>query len=480
MSFINTDSGVCLSPTGETSYIGCDFIIDELGRKYILTEGAKRIIPEGDCLPFTIFDCDKIERIVVDSGKFVTIINTCTLPLTITGFKNDDPERFSIFQYPEYSGYAEYNTGNTEELPFTIEPFQRVNINTFFHPLYSELVSGNAGTIENRTGDKFESNISILPGFEVLNCKEDPITSILWWEENTDCDLVLMNDSEKSFNPAGQWFQESGDENFQVRESIFYSYTEDAQYFEEKGLSDVAVKYDSKATSSYCSPKFRLEGEFICYQEKDIDWLSNTGNYVREEKLEIPQLIGSYCIPFWGPFSKDIAGARTVQDGYETLSLLGETIKQVTDLNPKWEANKSPSWSGALGAFDEMIEVITGEGGDNNYQNIINKVFPETGVNAIVQKIPEKDGSISEELIVVKSSFDGSRPGSSFTFNVPGSAFLTGLNFKIDASDEVKQDFEIKDSSIYFGKTQNGEKMVMLIAESGDINQYGFCNEPLY
>ena len=71
-------------------------------------------------------------------------------------------------------------------------------------------------------------------------------------------------------------------------------------------------------------------------------------------------------------------------------------------------------------------------------------------------------------------------PESSFTFNVPGSAFLTGLNFKIDASDKVKQDFEIKDSSIYFGKTQNGEKMVMLIAESGDINQYGFCNEPLY
>ena len=105
MSFINTDSGVCLSPTGETSYIGCDFIIDELGRKYILTEGAKRIIPEGDCLPFTIFDCDKIERIVVDSGKFVTIINTCTLPLTITGFKNDDPERFSIFQvdFPTYT-----------------------------------------------------------------------------------------------------------------------------------------------------------------------------------------------------------------------------------------------------------------------------------------------------------------------------------------------------------------------------------------
>ena len=154
--------------------------------------------------------------------------------LTITGYKNDDPLRFSIFKYPEYSGHAEYNTGNTQELPFTVEPFQRVNINTFFHPLYSELESGNAGTYENRTGDKFESNVSILPGFEVLNCVEDPNTSILWWEENEYCDLVLLNDAEKSFNPAAQWFQESGDDNYQVRESLFESYTEDAQYFEEK------------------------------------------------------------------------------------------------------------------------------------------------------------------------------------------------------------------------------------------------------
>ena len=131
MSFITEQSGVCLSPSGGTVYAACNWFIDEYGQRYLNTEESKRILPEGNCLPITNFDCDS-SRKTVDSGKFVSIVNTCSLPITITGFRNSDPERFSILRYPEYAGFSEYTTGNTEELPFTVEPFQRKVVNAFF------------------------------------------------------------------------------------------------------------------------------------------------------------------------------------------------------------------------------------------------------------------------------------------------------------------------------------------------------------
>lgn len=480
MSFINEESGICLSPSGETIYAGCNSIINENGLRYVNTEYPKRIKPEGGCRPITEFDCKKIERIVVDSGKFVTIINTCTLPLTITGLKNSNPDRFSIFKYPVYSGFSEYTTGNTEELPITIEPYQRINIDTFFHPLYSELLSGSAGSLESRTGDKFGATFDILPGFEILNCKEDPITSILWWEENQDCDLVLSKKAIKSSSPAMQLFQESGADSYTIRDEAYFSTTEDAQYFEQKGSEDVVVKFSSNATSSYCSASFELQGEFICYQEGDLDWMLNTGNFIEKENYDLPAIGGDYCVPFMGPFSNDIPVGLTVQEGYKKLSSMGEQIKLVLGNNPKWQSEGNPSWSGAMGVFDEMINVITREGGDDDYQNIINKVFPRTGINTIIRKIPQKGGGTSDEVVVVSGEYDGSAPLSSFIYDVPGSAKLTGVNIKITAEETFKNDFVIKDSSVLFGKTNNGEKMIMLISDSGDINTDGLCGDSYY
>ena len=54
------------------------------------------------------------------------------------------------------------------------------------------------------------------------------------------------------------------------------------QYFEEKGEENVAVKYNSKAISSYCSPKFKLEGEFIC-EPVDRDFLNNDENFIEPD-----------------------------------------------------------------------------------------------------------------------------------------------------------------------------------------------------
>lgn len=455
MSFINEESGVCLSETGTSVLVGCDFLIDELGRKYILTEGSKRIIPEGDCLPITDFDCGKLDRITVDSGKFVTIINTCNLPLTITGFKNDDPLRFSIFNYPEYSGYAEYNTGNTQELPFTVEPFQRVNINTFFHPLYSELVSGNAGTYENRTGDKFESNISILPGFEVLNCVEDPITSFLWWEENEHCDLVLLDDAQKSFNPAAQWFQESGDDNYQVRESLFESYTEDAQYFEEKGEENVAVKYNSKAISSYCSPKFKLEGEFVC-GPVDRDFLNNDENFTEPDLSVLKKIQNQYSLSKKKTIEINTTDVVTVQNIYQGLkdSSLAYAA-MLNNMQPNWyEAYGNLGISGALGVFHSLVQGVIDAGQDNDINNLLQSSLPPTEVTYGDKKIQV-----------------------SYTSNNTSEVQLDGYNWTgmIIKNEPVENAGEVTNQAVFFnaeiipGQAKDAR---MFIVDSGDFNNY--------
>ena len=170
MSFITEESGICLSPTGTSSIIECGPLITEDTRRFIYTEEPKKILLEGTCGVETDFVCEEVDRVTVDSGKFVTIVNVCNLPLHITGLKNSDPDRFSIFSFPDYSGFSEYNSENIAELPITLEPLERVNINTFFHPLYDELMNGNAGSLDSRTGDKFSADVCMFPGFDIQNC----------------------------------------------------------------------------------------------------------------------------------------------------------------------------------------------------------------------------------------------------------------------------------------------------------------------
>jgi hypothetical protein len=174
MAFITTDSGICLSPMGTSVFPTCGEIITEPGVEYIQTEASENLMVDGACAQAAIpvFYCDT-ERETVDKGKFVTIANTCTLPFTITGFRNSDPVRFSIFTEENYNDT--YSSGNTTQLPLTLPPYSTVNIPTFFHPLRSELETGTAGTYENMIGDKFGAKIEIYPGIPILNCSTDEL-----------------------------------------------------------------------------------------------------------------------------------------------------------------------------------------------------------------------------------------------------------------------------------------------------------------
>ena len=187
MAFITEESGICLSKSGETVFPVCGKIVEEGAVKYTLTESNKVLKADGDCSDLAIptFACDT-DRVSVDSGQSVVIVNTCTLPITITGFRNTDAERFTIFKYPEYLGISIYESGAVSELPFTIDPSSTAKIPTFFHPLESELINGKAGTFDDRDGDSFHAEIDIYPGFNIKNCSSSDL--------ECDADFILSGE----------------------------------------------------------------------------------------------------------------------------------------------------------------------------------------------------------------------------------------------------------------------------------------------
>ena len=204
MAFITPESGFCLSPEAATVYPKCGDIIDEKGEKYIWAEDGRVLQTDGRCsvpaLP--AFNC-QVGRKKVDGGSFVTIVNTCTLPITITGFKNSDSARFSILEYPKYIGQSLYESGNTSQLPITLRPFEQTSIPTFFHPLRSELEHGTAGTFDVRDGDKFGATIDIYPGFPILNCTSSDtecdasfaLTGEFICEKSADSSILASNEN---------------------------------------------------------------------------------------------------------------------------------------------------------------------------------------------------------------------------------------------------------------------------------------------
>ena len=208
MSFINTESGVCLSDTGTTVFPLCGKIIEEGPLKYIITEGEKKVLQtDGDCSAGALvsFSCEG-NRKYVDSGQAVIISNTCSLPITITGFRNTDPQRFTIFQYPEYLGFGVYDSDQTAELPVTLDPFTTLSIPTFFHPLESELQKGTAGTFDNRIGDAFNAEIDIYPGFPILNCPSEDV--------ECDAEFTLSGEFICDLLDTPDWL--SNEDNFDV------------------------------------------------------------------------------------------------------------------------------------------------------------------------------------------------------------------------------------------------------------------------
>lgn len=120
-------------------------------------------------------------------------------------------------------------------------------------------ISGEPVTTGSRdypvlTGVEFDASTNIMSFFRDLGASNIHINlsslagptyqSTLLWEENNG-DLVLLNDETKTSNPATQLFENSGVDNYTVRENVFASNTEAAQYFEETGV-DITL-----TTSSY-------------------------------------------------------------------------------------------------------------------------------------------------------------------------------------------------------------------------------------
>lgn len=174
MGFLTESSGINLSRTGIAIFDeGCGGLMRESEDPHlILTDDPERpsIIFFEECQASRVeFPCDE-PRDYFKSGKFVEITNTCNLPIKITGLKNSDAARFSLFKYPDYLGFKFYSEENTEELPISIDPFEKTTFQVFFHPLSDELAYGEYGTYEERAGDTFEAKISLYPGFPLKNC----------------------------------------------------------------------------------------------------------------------------------------------------------------------------------------------------------------------------------------------------------------------------------------------------------------------
>lgn len=188
MSFIEPkEYNISFSDTSYVvEYSDCTFLSNQSdssqNNKFIQTEEGLIIQLENSCNVTTpdSVECYNLCRDnLVDSGRF-SIINTCDLPITITGLSLSDPERFSLYHPDKYRGKKIYDSSFVEELPITVDPRKKISIDTFFHPKYEELESGDAGTLLNRTGSKYGSLVEFYPGFRISNCKK-----------NGDCDAYL-------------------------------------------------------------------------------------------------------------------------------------------------------------------------------------------------------------------------------------------------------------------------------------------------
>tara|TARA_B100000674_G_C37937682_1_gene961130 strand:- start:1219 stop:2334 length:1116 start_codon:yes stop_codon:yes gene_type:complete len=269
-------------------------------KKFVNTEGGLLIELEGTCSD-AFADCRMLCRDgIVDSGSF-TIVNACTLPITVTGFVVSDPKRFSLVEYPKYTGSGVYPSGEVPELPmpFTIKPREKKKINTFFHPLYEELEYGNAGTILNRTGDKFSSTVQMYPGFPILNCSE-----------KSDCDASVVLSGEFLCDDKEidrEWMK--NEENFITPEALPDGIPMPPSDFDDDPSSipdpspvgcnsrwmDGNYKimhpdYDSAGVSITSSPQLILDNARFRYNElKNFPDYPGQGNSFRMSNVTAPQ-----------------------------------------------------------------------------------------------------------------------------------------------------------------------------------------------
>ena len=327
MSIITRESGICLSERGTTVYPACaEAIVREGKEQYIQTENLKNIETDESCArpPIVSFSCSIGERIVVDSGKSIEISNTCSLPLTITGFINSDPQRFSIFEYPNYVGLGVYESGNVNELPIRIDPYQKVEIKTFFHPLYTELETGTPGTFDVRDGDKFGAKFSIYPGFPVLNCTDS----------ETECDAF--------FTLTGEFICDDMD---------LPKFLGDQSRYAQPEVAELAT-----IENAYCIPRLPIgEDTLWAHPENELPYVANT--------------------------------VANTYSGLSGASLLAAGQLENFLLTPPQSSMKESfvdSYLWATGAIGGLLRAVTGvisDGDDTSMENLINYNFSNHEVN---------------------------------------------------------------------------------------------------
>ena len=328
MAFITTESGICLSPSGETVYPTCGDIVTEYSpEQYVRTDGERplNLRIDGACSDAAVpsFYC-AIERKTVDSGKFVKITNTCTLPFTITGFRNSDPQRFSIFT--SQNGNATYSSGNTTMLPLTVDPFRSVNIPTFFHPTLSELETGTAGTFDNMIGDQFGAKIEIYPGVPLLNCAtdENSCDSYFTLSGRLICDTVDLPDF---LSNAENFVPPNLDTLATIQSSRCLSSTPIMSYNIPSDTSSIANQFSGLSGAAEYFPAFLGNGWLNLYG--DMGYSGALGTFYRlvtgtmsafssmPQFLTIGQLLGQ-SIEDYRVASDDSVNALVVSGSYSS------------------------------------------------------------------------------------------------------------------------------------------------------------------
>ena len=460
MAFITPASGFCLSPSGVTLYPTCGDIIEEGGKKNIRTEDGRNLSVDGSCasptLPF--FTC-QIDRKMVDSGSFVTIVNTCTLPITITGFKNSDSARFSILEYPKYIGQTLYESGNTSQLPITLRPFEQTSIPTFFHPLRSELEHGTPGTFDIRDGDRFGATIDIYPGFPILNCTSS----------DTECDA--------SFALTGEFICEKAPDL-----SILAS----NENFTAPDLTTIA-----KIENTYCLPRTKvmefnttdvisIENIYSGLSGLSLFYAETLNNISPNWSVEYPDMGVSGALGTFYHLVTGVMGGASDISVLCTTNVLNTTVLAVATAGIKvGQVVSGPGIS--LGAT--VVSIITDTSFVLSAQptvgNLHTLVFSDGGpdsINSLLESSVDNYSVTSQTTDLPGRTVSGSySPNNSTTF-VAGGYTYTGMFFEMNPGEPAG----LMSNQILFFNGQiipgAAKDVRMFIAQSGDLTSEKLCD----
>jgi len=390
MTYINTESGICLSSSGE-----------------VLQSPP-------------VFSCECPCAVDAVGKNSIDITNTCTLPIAITGFKNSDPSRFTLFKYPEYTGVETYSTGNgVVELPINLEPFQATRIQTFFHPTTGDIAHGTEGTFDDRRGDSFNSHVTIHPGFPILNCEDSEGSCDAYFTLSGELICNSLKDGGKGWLPDK--------DNF---------------------IEPTATTPFPIPTAKYCIPS---TGVFN-WPVPD-GWMQN---------------------PIPAAFSGLREAAGRAQQFLDTQPDYKDPVS--FPLVPR------AGWSGALKTFEYLISKlqITGIGftGDRDFNSIVTGMSGSWTPNVVlVSNLPVEvlgvvpiKGTREEQKLLVSGGYRGN--------NAYACEYYTGINIDIKTSDTNRaKGVVITNSTVWFGHDAKAlpPTVSLLISNSGDFLTDELC-----